>query len=330
MPAGRHYAAKVRRQGACPQRKETIMARLEDTNLDIMEEKKRAAKGTKTDPELVRRRKEEKARRSRRMMRQLLGAALSVLVVVGAVSVVFSGIELYKTLTDNQAEKKMYEELLEPMVWFNVLPFESLAQVDEDVLKEIAIWGVEISQQGQLQRNENDELLIPTVEVDRFAAKLFGPDYQFTVHESFSNMEQGLHYGYDAQREVYVMPSTGLTPEYRATVVRIKNEGGGVRRVTVGYVSALDENKGIIFNPDYDHPVKYMDFMFQRGSGGSYYLYALQKNTTIEPAVPSSDAASVPSVAPPSSSEEEDILPSVSVPDEGGDISSEATSEPAA
>ena len=290
-------------------------------------------KPTPLENEAQRRKKEEQARRSRRRGRQWIGVALSVLVLVGVYSIVRGGIDVARNILDNQSEKEEYAARLRPMVWADILPFEAVGQVDQGELKQIAIWGVMLEQGDNIGRDENERAIIPVLEVDHYAAELFGapPRFRFLEHGTFTNVLQGITYEYDAARNAYIVPPVGLTPAFDPVVVEIRNEGNGIRRVTVGYVSLIGEGGELVSIPDKEHPVRYMDFLFQR-DGSEYYLYALVPNNVYKPAV--REQESTPPVVVDSHSEESLPPPAVSTslvpestPVEAGEGTEESTAE---
>lgn len=226
--------------------------------------------------------KEEKARHSRRRSRQFLGLVLAILIVIGLVSIIQRGATMIGSMLNDEAEYQEYMERIDPLVWFDTLPFDDLKSVDQDALLETSIWGL-INQvgAGNVSRNARGETLLASIDLDRYAAALYGPDFQFK-HHSFEDPVEGLSYTYDEETQLYTIPSTSITPAYLGTVVDIRRESGGVKRVIVGYVSTRGRNDEIIATPDYNHPARYMDFLFQRDAG-EYYLFALQKNTDYVP-----------------------------------------------
>lgn len=231
---------------------------------------------------------DERQRRSRRRLRQLLGLGVAILVVVGAVSIIRSGIDLANSYVNNTSEYEQYNTRIAPLAWFDILPFEDLESANHDSLKQAAIWGV-MNQLGyeNINRNERGEPLIPAIEIDRYAAALFGPDFAFE-HESFSDPVDGLSYTYDEATQIYTAPATGIMPDYLPAVVDIVRESGGVRRVIVGYVSAIGSNEELITAPDYEHPARFMNYYFRR-DGNEYYLFSIMPN---EDYVPDTPAAS--------------------------------------
>ncbi len=248
--------------------------------------------------EVVRLRKEERSRASRRRTRQFIGFALMILIVVGAVSIVMGGVSMVQSLLDNSDEEEIYQTRFEPMVWFEMIPFENVAQVDENSIKQVCIWGVLDQQGDSIMHNERGEPLVSAASVERYAAELFGPDFRFSAHEDFADPIYDLRYTYDAETQMYTAPSTSLQPPYIANVVDVVGESGGVKRVIMGYVSTMTGDDQIIAAPDLEHPAFYMDYLLQR-DGNEYYLYSIQRNTTY---VPETTASSSETSVPPAQS----------------------------
>lgn len=236
-------------------------------------------KQKRADSDVARQKKEEQARGARRRSRQWIGVALAILVVVGAVSIVRTVFDAVGSLLDNTAEMTEYENRLRPMVWFDVLPFTDLGQVNQQELKQVALWGIfDSTPTNELRKSEDEQILISAREVDLYAAELFGANFKFTEHGPFEDASMGLIYNFDSETQDYIMPNTSLQPAYTARVMDIVNRSDGIRQVIVGYVSLINTEGAVVNQPDYEHPVLFMDFFFLR-SGNAYYLYAMQRNT---------------------------------------------------
>ncbi len=232
---------------------------------------------TQTDAEAKRHHREEQARRAKRRTRQLLGLALSILIVVGALSIINQGVKTVRSMLDTSGLADEYLTRITPLVWFDILPFESLDKADQNILKEAAIWGVLNAEGSSIQRSDLGEPLIPAAAIDSYAADLYGPAFSF-VHETFTDTFQDLTYVYDEATQVYTAQSAGLTPQYLPTVVDVVRENGG-HRVIVGYVSTTSSTNELLTTPDYDHPARFMDYFFRR-DGSEYYLESIQPNLT--------------------------------------------------
>lgn len=245
---------------------------------------------SKAESEQLRLKKEEQARRSRRRNRQFIGLAVAILVVVGAVSIVMNGINMARNLFDDSGEMDEYQNRFKAFVWFDMLPFDSVSQVDENSIKQVVIWSIFDDQGDTLTRNEKGEAMVPASEVDLYGAEIFGPDFRFSGHSEFYDPVFDLKYEFDPETQMYAVPSTSLNNNYLPRVMEVVREPGGVRRVVMGYVSAINSDNQVMAVPDYDHPVRYMDYLLRR-DGSGYYLYAIQNNTTYAAAASSSSGS---------------------------------------
>lgn len=79
---------------------------------------------------------------------------------------------------------------------------------------------------------ETEQLLLPSVEVDAYLAKLLGPGFKLT-HRSFDMEDMTVEF--DETTQCYKIPITGTVGYYRATVVKLFKRSGKLH-VTVGYI----------------------------------------------------------------------------------------------
>ena len=219
---------------------------------------------------------EEHARLQRRRGRQALGLLVAILVVVGAVTVVRSGVRTVAKLFDDTEQRQEYEEKLEGLVLFDPVPFDGIENIDDLTLREAAVWGCVYNiqeTQGNFDNYNTDpdteQLLLPAVDVDAYLARLVGPSFKMT-HKSFEMEDMNIEF--DETTQCYKIPVTGSVGNYRATVTRLFKKDG-LLHVTVGYIptQSIDDS---ILNTSLDTPTKYMDYLFSR-QNGSWYLTGL-------------------------------------------------------
>ena len=74
---------------------------------------------------------EEHARLQRRRGRQALGLLITILVLVGFVTVLRAGVGLVANLFDDTAQKQEYEDKLEGLVLFDPMPFDGIENIDD-------------------------------------------------------------------------------------------------------------------------------------------------------------------------------------------------------
>ena len=271
---------------------------------------------------------EEHARLQRRRGRQALGLLITFLVLVGFVTLLRAGVGLVANLFDDTAQKQEYEDKLEGLVLFDPMPFDGIENIDDLTLREAAVWGciynIQETQGGFDNYNtdpDTEQLLLPSVEVDAYLARLVGPSFKLT-HRSFEMEDMTIEF--DESSQCYKIPVTGTVGYYRAVVTRLFKRSGQLH-VTVGYIPTSSTDDSII-NQSSDTPTKYMDYLFERQSG-SWYLTGLTESETKPDSTASTEAASQPQ--PMAESDVQDaILATAGSSEAASDAASDAAAEP--
>ena len=271
---------------------------------------------------------EEHARLQRRRGRQALGLLITILVLVGFVTVLRAGVGLVANLFDDTAQKQEYDDKLEGLVLFDPMPFDGIENIDDLTLREAAVWGciynIQETQGGFDNYNtdpDTEQLLLPSVEVDAYLARLVGPSFKLT-HRSFEMEDMTIEF--DESSQCYKIPVTGTVGYYRAVVTRLFKRSGQLH-VTVGYIPTSSTDDSII-NQSSDTPTKYMDYLFERQSG-SWYLTGLTESETKPDSTASTEAASQPQ--PMAESDVQDaILATAGSSEAASDAASDAAAEP--
>ena len=270
---------------------------------------------------------EEHARLQRRRGRQALGLLITILVLVGFVTVLRAGVGLVANLFDDTAQKQEYEDKLEGLVLFDPMPFDGIENIDDLTLREAAVWGciynIQETQGGFDNYNtdpDTEQLLLPSVEVDAYLARLVGPSFKLT-HRSFEMEDMTIEF--DESSQCYKIPVTGTVGYYRAVVTKLFKRSGQLH-VTVGYIPTSSTDDSII-NQSSDTPTKYMDYLFERQSG-SWYLTGLTESETKPDSTASTEAASQPQ--PMAESDVQDaILATAGSSEAASDAASDAAAE---
>ena len=271
---------------------------------------------------------EEHARMQRRRGRQALGLLVAILVIVGFVTVLRAGVGAVANLFDDTAQKQEYEDKLEGLVLFDPMPFDGIENIDDLTLREAAVWGciynIQETQGGFDNYNtdpDTEQLLLPSVEVDAYLARLVGPSFKLT-HRSFEMEDMTIEF--DESNQCYKIPVTGTVGYYRAVVTKLFKRSGQLH-VTVGYIPTSSTDDSII-NQSSDTPTKYMDYLFERQSG-SWYLTGLTESETKPDSAASTEAASQPQ--PMAESDVQDaILATAGSSEAASDAASDAAAEP--
>lgn len=235
---------------------------------------------------------EELSRYRRRRSRQGIGAAVILLTVVGFCTVIYGGVKGVVKMFDNSEEKASYETLLAPLVMLDPLPFDDMAAANKNVLMEAAVWSCIYNQDTTgYERDETGSMILPAIDVERAAAKLYGTD--FTV-ERATFSDSGMDFIYNEEKQGFIIPITGQVGIYSPKVAKIK--GITEKVVTVGYISpyaGMMDGSGQQVSSE---PVKYVDYVFARDKG-DYHLIAIRESE-MKPETPSSSGSSEPASAP--------------------------------
>ncbi|MEG1152902.1 MAG: hypothetical protein RSC58_00920 [Ruthenibacterium sp.] len=211
----------------------------------------------------------------RRKLRQILGAVVCILVVIGAVSAVSFSVKMVGKAFDNTEEKVAYEERLLYLVALDPVPFASLSDANLNTLLNAAIWEtIAASNADAFEHDETGALYLPTLDIDKTVAKLYGPDFKFT-YETFE--DRSLVYTYIPDKQAYLIPVTSAIADYMPRVTKIKKEGD-IRRVTVGYLSQTGTGGEFIVSANVE-PMKYYDYLFKK-EGKETYLTAIVDSET--------------------------------------------------
>lgn len=223
------------------------------------------------DPAVVR----ERRNRARRFRRQMLGFLFTLLALVGAGTVIFAATRLVHTaFFDDTEDRQNYQVLLAPLVAMDPAPFESLDNANPDMLLEAAIWAaLDYEDTTKYSRNEYDQIILPTVDVERYLSRMYGPSFSFT-HHSFFDLD--IEFVYDESLSAYIIPITSQSGSYMPRVVRIQNVGGS-RVLTVAYMQYSTSAVDIVTDSSAQTTSKYMEYVLVRESGG-YYIHALRES----------------------------------------------------
>lgn len=223
--------------------------------------------------------KEEHIRMKRRRSRQLTGVVVIILVVLGIFTMISWAVRGVGILLDDSEKRAEYEQRLSGLVMLDPLPFDSIDEADSLLFREAAIWGIVYqanSEQGGLDGYERDPdtgcAILPELEVNAYITQLLGPDYEV---EKGTFESSDLTYLYDEEKAGYLVPVTGQVAQYYADVVDISMRSGR-QVVTVGYIPASSDDLTLGAPTE---PVRYMEYVFDRGENRQWYLSALQESS---------------------------------------------------
>lgn len=222
-----------------------------------------------------------------------LGLLIAVLAVVGAVTVVVAGVRVTKDAIDSSRNFDEYNTLLTPVVMNDPDEFDDITKANPSQLIDISIWSILKSNLSPDQYEYGETgMIIPEADVTAEFQKLFGTEVQPT-HGTVSGY--GYEFTYDATKQTYSIPLTGVVPTYTPKVVEVDKSGSTIV-LTVGYLGGdqwAQDAEGNMVAPE---PDKYMKVTL-RERDGAYYISALQ--STLPPETATTAATSAPEETEP-------------------------------
>jgi len=213
-------------------------------------------------------------RNKRRKYAAPIGGLFITLAVIGIVTVVFICVRLTILAFDNTSEKKMFGDIIMPVVMFNPPPFEKATDIEMTGLLLYSMWSTLLDSNRHYQfSEESGELMVPASDLDVAAAKLFGPEVELQ-HQSFGEFENT--YYFDESTNMYSAPVSVQYNVYTPSVEEI-TKNGEFYELRVGYIPS-----GVTWQSDFSGgmgqaaPDKYMNYIMQRLNSGGYHIVKLQ------------------------------------------------------
>lgn len=229
-----------------------------------------------------------------------LGLLIAVLALVGAVTVIVAGVGAAKQAVEKSRNFEEYNKLLTPVVMNDPDAFDDITKANPSQLIDISIWSILKSDLAPDKYEYGDGgMLIPEADVTAEFERLFGTEIR-PMHTSIEGY--GYDFTYDAAKQMYTIPLTGVVPTYTPRVVD-KDKSGDTIVLTVGYVGGdqwAQDKAGNLVAPE---PDKYMKVTL-REKDGAYYIGALQNTAAPETAATAAKASAPAETAAESSSAE--------------------------
>jgi len=210
--------------------------------------------------------------KSVRTRRIVTGAVFSILAFIGVISIIANFFKLGAHIMDDTEEKQKYNTLLNSIVMYDPLPFESPEEADQELLLASTVWQTIMSEDlSQYDTNEYGFPMLPATEVDRYFSRLFGASLKLS-HHSFTDAE--LDFEFDEEKQAYVVLPTTYPSGYTPQTAKIKTSFNRQEKiVTVGYLSVPSS----ITEAGDRYVVKYVDYCFEK-ENGEYYLKSVRES----------------------------------------------------
>lgn len=203
------------------------------------------------------------------------GFIVIIMAVIGLVSTITTGVEFIRGIADNTQQKKEFERFIFPIVMCDPAPFDQTVKLRSDTMITAAVWDIILYEDKSKYESEFDTIIVPEVDVEQHATKLFGTGLSFT-HETIET--PGFQFYYDEDIKSYRVPSNPKYFSYSPQIAEMTRVGESYT-LKVGYVSPTPAWLTISSEQELV-PEKYVEYVVSK-RGNNYTLVAI-KDTYIE------------------------------------------------
>lgn len=163
----------------------------------------------------------------------IVGFIVLSLAIVGIAAIVSSVVSYVEKNNDTTADYTKYSDFLTWVVGVDPNSFSDITKADKDSLRNIAICTLLSDDTITGKYNVTEKgLEVPIADVELYYYNMFGADNPI-VHANV--VGYGYSFTYDAARQLYYVPLTGVTPPFSARIESVEKTGGLVV-LRVGYV----------------------------------------------------------------------------------------------
>lgn len=163
----------------------------------------------------------------------IVGLVVLALAIVGVVGIVLNVVSYIQKNNDTTADYTKYSDFLTWVVGVDPNPFSDITKADKDSLRNIAVCALLTDNATTGKYNVTEKgLEVPVADVELYYYNMFGADNPI-VHANV--VGYGYSFTYDATKQVYYVPLTGVTPPFSVRIESVEKTGGLIV-LRVGYV----------------------------------------------------------------------------------------------
>ena len=146
----------------------------------------------------------------------IVGLVVLALAIVGVVGIVLNVVSYIQKNNDTTADYTKYSDFLTWVVGVDPNPFSDITKADKDSLRNIAVCALLTDNATTGKYNVTEKgLEVPVADVELYYYNMFGADNPI-VHANV--VGYGYSFTYDATKQVYYVPLTGVTPPFSVIV----------------------------------------------------------------------------------------------------------------
>lgn len=210
--------------------------------------------------------------RGKRRLYLITGIIVILLALVGLYSTVNFSVIKIKEFADNTQQKNEFAKFIYPIVICDPAPFNQTVKLRSDTMITAAIWDIILYEDKSKYESDFDYIIVPELDVEQHATKLFGSGLSFT-HESILGAD--IQFYYEEDIKSYRIPENPKYFTYSPYIEDISKVGESYT-LTVGYVSPTPAWLTLT-SDEAPEPEKYVEYVVSK-RGSEYTLVAIQES----------------------------------------------------
>lgn len=175
--------------------------------------------------------------RLKRRLYTAFGVLFTVLAIIGLISSVKFGIAKLQSFTSGESKKDGFIDVIYPAVIMDIESFNTPTELPSEQVITAAIWSIVMSADDMDKYDKTfDVISVPAVDVEAYAAKLFGDNLPTLSHETVGAGDLKFYYNEETKR--YNIPVNPISFTYDPKITSVSKNGNDYT-VRVDYYKEL-------------------------------------------------------------------------------------------
>lgn len=154
----------------------------------------------------------------------ILGVLFTLLAAVGLITVIKFGIARFTSFTSGETKKDGFIDVVYPAVIMDIESFNEPTELPSDQIITAAIWSIVMSADDMDKYDKTfDVISVPSVDVEAYAAKLFGD--KLPVFEHTTVGEGDIKFYYNEETKRYNIPVNPISFTYEPKITSVSKNG---------------------------------------------------------------------------------------------------------
>lgn len=166
-----------------------------------------------------------------------IGVIMCILSVVGLVFSVRYGVRYFRSFTAGEDQKDSFSEVVYPAVIMDIESFAAPGELSSDQIISAALWSLVMSEEDMAKYSATFDIIsVPAIDVEAYAAKLFGNNLPEIQHATVGSGELKFYYNEDTKS--YNVPVNPITFTYHPKISSVSKTDDEYT-IVVDYVKEL-------------------------------------------------------------------------------------------